>query len=98
MDARCCLLCRLKTTVVPEKDRCEVCPATVCAFFSSGLFLTSTGGRAPGESDFDHYCCWTVLCFPLKFPLCFPCLLGAGCNHLVNKCRGQMAEPLNYLF
>jgi hypothetical protein len=96
-DGRCCgLCCRARQ----KGERCEMCPETLNEFFSSGYFLTVVSGRAAGESNIDYYCCATALCCPVKFPLFFPCLLGSGINHCLNRfvCCRKSDKYLNYLW
>ena len=43
--------------------------------------------------DKNGVCCW--FCFPVKFPLFFPCFLGSICNSCINEIRHT---NINYLF
>ena len=85
-DMRCCGLCYMCSD--EPTDGC--CIPTMTEYFKSGLWKTTDGYG----SDSDNYCC-TIICLPVKIPLCFPCLLATIFNSIINSCRGTNN---NYLF
>ena len=90
MDTRCCGLCYcglcnccfLARKNPPSKEECDFCMRDLWEHSKSGYIQTITGYGRGEESD----CCCTCLCLPLKFPLFFPCFLGALFNHFMNAC------------
>jgi hypothetical protein len=49
-----------------------------------------------GLGNKEHTGCCTCFCLPVKFPLTFPCFLGAAVNHCLNLACNTL--ELNYLF
>jgi len=109
-DTRCCGLCYYCCPAkhidknIDEK-RCDCCPVDFEDYWYSG-YVQTTAGYGNTAEDINGLCCWC--CFPVKFPLFFPCFLGSLCNHAINKCcattccasLGGCAAPIkrNYLF
>jgi hypothetical protein len=94
-DARCCGLCYC---CCPAKDidkykdlqRCDFCPNDFCEYWYSG-YVQTTSGYGNQEEDINGVCCW--LCFPVKLPMFFPCLLGSLCNQVINACCAATTSP-----
>ena len=97
-DARCCGLCycfcpanHIDKEI--DKKRCDCCPNDFCEYWYSGLVQT-TAGYGNKEEDLNGLCCW--FCFPVKFPLFFPCFLGSLVNDVLNRCCAA-PQKRNYL-
>jgi hypothetical protein len=97
-ESRCCGACYWLCHPNPEKDRCECCPNTFCDYWKSGYIQTTQGSVNDedrcSECECDDCCC-TLFCFPLKFPIFFPCFLGSVFNGCMNKICGT---ERNYWF
>lgn len=97
-DSRCCGVCYWLCTSNTHKERCECCPNTFCDYWKSGYIQTTEGSVNKEDSCREFECddCFcTVICFPFKFPVFFPCFLGSLFNEGVNKlCESNR----NYLF
>lgn len=74
--------------------KCQCCPNSLTDYWNSGYVQTSSY-YLPENQEKDKNGIWTCLCLPIKFPLCFPCFLGAMFNSCVNSCKGTNK---NYLF
>jgi hypothetical protein len=90
LDARCCGACYYCCPLKNKEDQCEFCPNTFTTYWKSGYIQTTAGY---GKEEENGCCCW--FCFPVKFPLFFPCFLGSICNSCINEIRHT---NLNYLF
>ena len=97
-DSRCCGVCYCLYPTNPTEERCECCPNTFCDFWKSGYIQTTDGPLREEDSCSECECddCFcTLCCFPIKFPIFFPCCLGSVFNDGINKlCRSNR----NYLF
>jgi hypothetical protein len=97
-DSRCCGVCYCLCPTNPTKERCECCPNTFCDFWKSGYIQTTDGPVREEDSCRECECddCFcTLCCFPIKFPIFFPCCLGSVFNNSMNKLCGSNR---NYLF
>jgi hypothetical protein len=97
-DSRCCGACYYGCPKKSINDRCECCPNSFCDYWQSGYVQTIDGPLRKEEQCDECECddCFcTTLCLPFKFPMFFPCFLGALCNGAINKMAGSYR---NYLF
>jgi len=97
-ESRCCGVCYWLCRSNPTKERCECCPNTFCDYWKSGYIQTTEGFVRDEDRCRDCECddCFcTVICFPFKFPVFFPCFLGSLFNEGINKLCGSNR---NYLF
>ena len=97
-DSRCCGACYYGCPKKSINDRCECCPNSFCDYWQSGYVQTIDGPLRKEERCDECECddCFcTTLCLPFKFPMFFPCFLGALCNGAINKMAGSYR---NYLF
>jgi len=98
LDSRCCGACYCLCPVNDKIEQCYFCPYTLLEYWNSGYVQTSGGYGGANErcsNDECSFCC--IICFPIKLPLFFPCLIGASFNHCINYIRGGNTEH-NYLF
>lgn len=92
MDARCCGACYYCCPSKNKDKQCECCPSSFDIYWNSGYVQTDSGYG--NDKEKNGICCW--LCFPVKLPLFFTCLLGSVCNNCINWSRSTY--ELNYLF
>jgi len=91
IDSRCCGVCYACCPSKTVAKQCNFCPNDFKMYWDSGYVQTSTGYGVLDEKN--GICCW--FCFPIKFPLFFPCCLGSLGNECINYMRNT---NLNYLF
>ena len=98
IESRCCGACYWLCHPNPHKERCECCPNTFCDYWKSGYIQTTEGSVNKEdrcrECECDDCFC-TVICFPFKFTVFFPCFLGSVFNNGINELCGSNR---NYLF
>jgi len=88
-DSRFCGLCYCLYRNNDLNDRqfqCYICPVDVNEYCNSGYIQTKDGYGYGNSKEGNTNICCTCACFPIKFPLFFPCLLGSLMNHSLNKC------------
>ena len=93
MDMRCCGICYYRYDNLDKQEQCNICPETLDVYCTSSYIVTECK-PSHNTDDCDH-CIPTILCLPLKLPMCFPCLLGSVFNNSINYCRGTHT---NYCF
>ena len=94
-DSRCCGACYWCCPVKEEEKPCILCVNNFSEYWDSCYLQTFSGyGGRQGAIDEKNGCfCW--VCFPIKFPLFFPCFLGSLFNGCINCMRDTNT---NYLF
>ena len=90
VDARCCGVCYCCCPTPNKSAQFNLCPITFSEYWYSGCIQTHAGYSPEPPNG---VCCW--LCFPVKFPLTFTCMLGSLFNNSINWLRGT---KLNYCF
>ena len=93
MDMRCCGICYCYYDNLHNQEQCNICPETLDKYCTSSYIVTEC--KPKHNTDDCDDCIPTLLCLPLKFSMCFPCLFGAIFNNSINYCRGTHA---NYCF
>ena len=98
-DRRCCGTCYCLCPSKAQDKQCNMCDNNVYDFCNSGYIQTHDGlGNSEDvqgkECNMDNCFC-TVLCFPFKFTLFFPCFIGSIFNGCINKLA---STNKNYIF
>jgi hypothetical protein len=93
MDMRCCGICYYRYDNLDKQEQCNICPETLDVYCTSSYIVTEC--KPSHNTDDCEHCIPTILCLPLKLPMCFPCLLGSVFNNSINYCRGTHT---NYCF
>jgi hypothetical protein len=97
-DSRCCGACYWLCPSSADEEQNNCCPSTFCEYWKSG-YIQTTDGTLRDEERCDECecddCFWTTVCLPCKFPIFFPCFLGAVFNGCMNKICGS---ERNYWF